>query len=166
MRFILSLLLLCCTVQLTAAPAKKGKAKAKAKTTAKAKGKAKTVKGPRQLVIADRGEAGNHSKPGEPSGCIAIDTNAPRTVRFAAKELQNYLRLITTARYSIQYNADPKSWKPTMFVLGTKECPIIKQYVTPGSSAEKMVKELKDDGYCVLQRGANKILIIGNNPNT
>lgn len=164
MRFILSLLLLCCTVQLTAAPAKKGKAKAKAKTAVKAKGKAKTVKGPRPLVIADRGEAGNHSKPGEPSGCIAIDTNAPRTVQFAAKELQNYLRLITTARYSIQYNADPKSWRPTMFVLGTKECPIIKQYVTPGSSAEKMVKELKDDGYCVLQRGANKILIIGNNP--
>ena len=153
MRFILSLLLLCCSAQLMAAPAKKSKAKAKAKTVAKgktAKGKASNL-----IPIADRGEACGH---------IAIDVNAPRTVQFAAKELQNCLQMITTARYPIQHNAPTNSWKPTIFVLGTKNCPIIKQYAAPGSSVEKMVKKLKDDGYCVIPRSGNKILIIGNNP--
>ena len=165
MRFILSLLLLCSTLQLMAAPAKKGKAKgAKTKTGAvdKAKGtktkaiaKGTEAKKTRSIAIADRGEACGH---------IAIDLNAPRTVRYAAEELQNYLRLITTARFPILHNADPNSWKPTIIVLGTKDCPIIKQYLAEGSSAAKAVKKLKDDGFCVLQRGPNKILIIGNNP--
>ena len=152
MRLFLSCLLLCCSVQLMAAPAKKGKAKAKAKTAAKAATApvAKDSKGPRQLPIADRGEACGH---------IAIDLNAPRPVQYAAAELQNYLRLITTSRYSITHDAS--HWKPTIFVLGTKDCPIIKPFIK-GMTAREVAK-LKDDGYGVFQR-SNKILIIGNNP--
>ena len=147
MRLFISLLLVCCSVQMMAAPAKKAKGKAKAKVAAKAKPAPKTG---RQRPIADRGEACGH---------IAVDLKAPRTVQFAAKELQNYLRMITTAHYSIQHNAD--HWKPTTFVLGTKDCPIIKPFLK-GTTARE-VKKLKDDGYFVAQR-ANKILLIGNNP--
>ena len=142
MRIILSVLMLFSALMLTAAPAKKGK-----KIVKKAAAKAKTAA--RALPIADRGEACGH---------IAIDLNAPRTVQYAAKELQNYLRMITTARYSIQHNAD--HWKPTTFVLGTKDCPIIKPFLK-GTTARE-VKKLRDDGYAVFQR-FNKILIIGNN---
>lgn len=156
MRFILSLLLLCSTMQLMAAPAK-GRAKAKAKTTAKGKKTAVKSKAVRSILIADRGEAG-----GTNGGHIAIDLDAPRTVQFAAKELQNYLRLITTARYPIQHNADPAIWKPTIFVLGTKDSPIMKPYLEKGAAARD-VKKLKDDGYAVFKR-SNKILIVGNNP--
>ena len=150
--FVSLLLLLCCSVQLTAAPARKGKGKAKAKVTAKAKAApaAKSSKAGRQLPIADRGEACGH---------IAIDLNAPRPVQYAALELQNYLRLITTSRYSITHDAS--HWKPTIFVLGTKDCPIIKPFLK-GMTAREVAK-LKDDGYGVFQR-ANKVLIIGNNP--
>ena len=152
MRLFLSLLLLCCSFQMMAAPAKKGKGKAKAKTVAKGKAaaKSKSSKNGRLIPIADRGEACGH---------IAIDLNAPRPVQHAAKELQNYLRLITTSRYSISHDAS--HWKPTIFVLGTKDCPIIQPFLK-GMTARD-VKKLKDDGYGVFQR-ANKILIIGNNP--
>ena len=104
----------------------------------------------RTLPIADRGEALGH---------IAIDVDAPRTVQFAARELQNYLRMLTTARYPIQHDAS--HWKPTIFALGTKDSPIIQQFLK-GTTARE-VKKLRDDGYAVFQR-FNKILIIGNNP--
>ena len=45
---------------------------------------------------------------GEAAGFIAVDVNASRPIKFAASELQNYLRKITTARYSVQHNAAVK----------------------------------------------------------
>ncbi len=100
------------------------------------------------LTIAANGEAAGH---------IAIDVNAPRAVKFAARELQNYLRKITTARYAVQHNCN--GWKETIFILGTKDCPIIKPFMNGKIAAE--VKKLKFDGYAVFRR-SNKIIIIGN----
>ena len=100
------------------------------------------------LTIAANGEAAGH---------IAIDVEAPRPVKFAAKELQNYLRKITTARYPVQHNAD--GWKETIFILGTKDCPIIKPFMTGKIASD--VKKLVFDGYAVFRR-SNKIIIIGN----
>ncbi len=144
MRSLLSIIMLCSAFALFAAPA----GKVRKPKTVKAKN-AGTKKVP-PITIAVKGEASGH---------IAIDLDAPRAVQYAAKELQNYLRLITTSRYSIQHNAD--HWKPTIFVLGTKDCPIIKPFLRGG--ALRSVQKLKDDGYTVLKR-SNKILIIGNNP--
>ena len=93
---------------------------------------------------------------------IILPKKCSKNTEYAAKELQNYLKMITTSRYPIQHNAELSSWKPTIFVLGTKDCPIIKQYLAPGSYPEKTVKKLKDDGYCVISRSGNKLLIIGN----
>ena len=101
------------------------------------------------LTIAVNGEAAGH---------IAIDVNAPRPVKFAASELQNYLRKITTARYPVQHNAN--GWKETIIILGTKDCAFVKPFLTgtiPGT-LEKLIY----DGYAVFRRG-NKLLIIGNN---
>jgi len=95
---------------------------------------------------------------GEAAGHIAVDVNAPRPVQFAASELQNYLRKITTARYPVQHNAGVKG--ATVFILGTKDCSFIKPFMD--EKIVEAVKKLKFDGYGVFCRG-NKIIIIGNN---
>ena len=94
---------------------------------------------------------------GEASGHIAIDVNAPRPVKFAAEELQNYLRKITTARYPVQHST--AGWQSTIFVLGTQDSPLVKSLLT--SADKKVLKTLKYDGYAVFKRN-NKIMIIGN----
>ena len=102
------------------------------------------------LTIAKNGEAAGH---------IAVDINAPRAVQFAASELQNYLRKITTARYPVQHNAN--GWKETIFILGTKDSPIVKPFLTGKTAGE--IEKLEFDGYAVFRR-SNKIIIVGNTP--
>ena len=100
------------------------------------------------LTIASNGDAAGH---------IAIDVNAPRPVKFAASELQNYLRKITTARYSIKQSTGEET--STIFILGTKDCPFVQPFIDEKIAAQ--IKKLQFDGYGVFRRG-NKILIIGN----
>ena len=100
------------------------------------------------LTITSNGDAAGH---------IAIDVNAPRPIKFAASELQNYLRKITTARYQVQHNTD--SEKDTIIILGTKDCSFIRPHLDEKMKTE--LKKLKYDGYAVFRR-ANKLFIIGN----
>ena len=133
--FLLTVVLSVCV--LSAAPAA-GKARPKAPNT------------PPPLPIAVKGRACGH---------IAIDPNAPRTIQYAALEMQNYLDKITTAHYPIQTNVSP--WQETTIVLGTPESQIIKPFIR-GAFARDL-KKLKDDGYAVIRRH-NKLFIVGNNP--
>ena len=88
------------------------------------------------LTITSNGDAAGH---------IAIDVNAPRPVQFAASELQNYLRKITTARYPVQHNADVKG--ATVFILGTKDCSFIKPFMD--EKIVEAVKKLMEHGGCL-----------------
>ena len=90
MKNLIILLILICSSVMIAAPAK---------SAAK-----KTVK---PVTVAVNGEA---------SGAIVIDSSADRTIQLAANELQNYLRLITTARYTVLHSAG--KYKSTDFILG------------------------------------------------
>ena len=96
---------------------------------------------------------------GEAAGYIAIEVDAPRTVKFAARELQNYLRKITTARYPVQHNWNNSVG--TVIILGTKDSKPIRKSLN--SADIKTLNKLKYDGYAVFLR-ANKIIIAGNNP--
>ena len=99
------------------------------------------------------------ARDGEAAGHIAIDVDAHRTVQFAARELQNYLRKITTARYSIQHNTNVP--QATIFILGTKNDSVVKPFLT-GKAKEKADK-IADDGYAVIKLGS-KILIVADQP--
>ena len=76
---------------------------------------------------------------GEALGHIAIDVNAPRPMKFAASELQNYLRKITTARFPVQHNTGDE--KSTIFILGSKDCSFIKPFID--DKMKEKIKELK-----------------------
>ena len=96
---------------------------------------------------------------GEAAGYIATEVDAPRPVKLAARELQNYLRKITTARYPVQHNWNIPG--KTIFVLGTKDSTPVRESLN--SADIKTLDKLKYDGYAVFRR-ANKIIIAGNNP--
>ena len=141
------LLAFAAVITLCAADAPAKKSPAKAKKTVRS---AKVPRTSPAVPIAVKGEACGH---------IAIDLDAPRPVQLAARELQNYLRKITTARYAVQHNTTGK--KTTIFILGCKDAPVIKPFLQ-GKLAQA-VKKLKDDGYAVFRRG-NRIIIVGNTP--
>ena len=85
---------------------------------------------------------------GEAATAIVVDDNADRVVWQAARELQNYFRKISSARIPIRNVAYTNS---SNIVLGTPESPAI-QPVLKGT-ALKLVKQIKDDGYAVINRG-------------
>ena len=139
MKRFLSMLLLLCAVALLAAPAK---ARTRAKKSAKGK--------PAAVAIASKGEA---------VAVIAVDANAHRTVKYAASELQNYLRQITTARLAIR--SELPGWKTSSIVLGTVDSPLVKKVI--GNSKANYAKKLKYDGYGVYVSG-NRIVIYAKTP--
>ena len=96
---------------------------------------------------------------GEAQGHIAIDADAPRPIQHAARELQNCIKLISSALYPIQH--DTIMQKPVTFVLGTRDSKVVKPLLN--APALKMLDRLQDDGFAVLVRG-RKIMLIGNNP--
>ena len=104
----------------------------------------------KQFAIAAHGEALGH---------IAIDVDAARPIQHAARELQNCIKLISSALYPIQHNTNLQ--KPVTFVLGTRDSEVVKPLLN--APALKMLDKLQDDGFAVLVRG-RKILLIGNNP--
>ena len=139
MKRFLSMLLLLCAVALLAAPAK---ARARAKKSAKGK--------PAAVAIASKGEA---------VAVIAVDANAHRIVKYAASELQNYLRQITTARLAVR--SELPGWKTSSIVLGTVDSPLVKKVI--GNSKANYSKNLKYDGYGVYVSG-NRIVIYAKTP--
>ena len=88
-----------------------------------------------QIPIAKKGEAVSR---------IVIDADAPVAVHHAARELQNYFRLLTTARISIM-NALPGGWQSSAVVLALTDSPLVEKIVT-----DEMKKKLAGtDGYAV-----------------
>ena len=67
------------------------------------------------------------AKDGEAVSRIVIDLNAPVTVQYAARELQNYFRQITTARLPIMNG--PGGWQVTSIMLGTMDSPLIQPVI-------------------------------------
>ena len=128
MKKFLSMLLLLAAVVLSAAPKP---------------GTAKTLK------VAVNGEA---------STAIVIDDKADRVVWQAARELQNYFRMISSARIPIRNLAYSNS---SNIVLGTPESPALKPVLK--GTALKLVKQIKDDGYAVFSRGY-RLCIVGKTP--
>ena len=98
---------------------------------------------------------------GEARSVIIVDVDAPRPLQHAARELQNYFKLITSAKVSIyQQQANPND---TCFVLGTPDSIHVKKYMDKKIAAA--LKEIGDtDGYAVFFRDGNKVLIVGNQP--
>ena len=102
-----------------------------------------------QIPIAEKGEAVSR---------IVIDANAPVAVHHAARELQNYFRLLTTARISIM-NGMPGGWKTSAVVLALTDSPLVEKIVT-----DKMKKQLADtDGY-VVKASKRRLYIIASRP--
>ena len=88
-----------------------------------------------KVKIAENGEAVSR---------IVIEPDSSVAVQHAARELQNYFRLISTARVSIM-NALPGGWKTSAVVLVLTDSPLAQKIVTP-----KMKKQLEGtDGYAV-----------------
>ena len=99
------------------------------------------------------------AKDGEAVSRIVIDLDAPRTVEFAARELQNYFRLITTARLPIMNG--PGGWQVTSIFLGTTDSPLIEPVI---KNDPKLRKQLEgNDGYAVKVNG-NKMYIFSSCP--
>ena len=85
--------------------------------------------------IADKGKAASR---------IVIDADSPIPVQFAARELQNYFRLISSARISIM-NGLPKETETASIVLALTGSPLAEGAVT-----DEIRKQLADnDGYAV-----------------
>ena len=93
---------------------------------------------------------------GKAVSAIVIGKDAHRTVKYAAKELQNYFRLITTAQVPVAELA-PRG--KTAFVLGTVDSPLVKKFIGKDKNAGK----LKFDGYAVLAKG-NTVVIYSKTP--
>ena len=92
---------------------------------------------------------------GKAVSAIVIGKDAHRTVKYAAKELQNYFRLLTNAKVSIRQSVP--GGKTASFILGTVDSPLVKKFV--GKDAAKF----KYDGYAVAVKG-NTVVIYANNP--
>ena len=63
---------------------------------------------------------------GKAVSAIVIGKDANRTVKYAAGELQNYFRLITTGQVPI-VELMPAGGKTASFVLGTVDSPLVKK---------------------------------------
>ena len=92
---------------------------------------------------------------GNAVSAIVTGKNADRTVKHAAKELQNYFRLISSAEVPIQQSLP--GGKKSSFVLGTVDSPLVKKFIG------KDTAEFKYDGYAVAVKG-NTVIIYANNP--
>ena len=99
------------------------------------------------------------AKDGEAVSRIVIDLDAPRTVEFAARELQNYFRLITTARLPIMNG--PGGWQVTSIFLGTTDSPLIEPVIKNDPNLRKQLEG--NDGYAVKVNG-NKMYIFSSCP--
>jgi|GEM_PF-6868114 len=98
------------------------------------------------IRIADRGKAVSR---------IVIDPAAPVPVHFAARELQNYFRLISGARVSIMNGLS--EGRQTAVVLALTGSELAKPVETP-----ELKKQLEDgDGYAVRVRPRKLYLIAG-----
>ena len=87
---------------------------------------------------------------GEPVGYIAVEEGADRVIWKAARELQNYIKLITSAKPSI-YNYYGNNTK-NVIVLCTADSALLKPVLR--GTARNLVNGIKDDGYAVLVRGS------------
>ena len=70
----------------------------------------------------------------EALACIVVDLNAPRPIQHAARELQNYFKLLTNARVSIHqtpvYLEKRISCKDMVFFIpGTPDSVYVKKYM-------------------------------------
>ncbi len=99
---------------------------------------------------------------------IIVDLNAPRPIQHAARELQNYFKLLSNARISIYQSPVTLEKRITCkdmvyFIPGTPESSYVKKYMDKKIAAA--LKKIGDtDGYAVFIRGKNKILIVANKP--
>ncbi len=94
---------------------------------------------------------------GKAVSAIVIGKDANRTVKYAAGELQNYFRLITTCKVPI-VELMPGG-KNTTFVLGTVDSPLVEKFIGKDKNAAK----LKFDGYAVFAKG-NTVVIYSKTP--
>ena len=95
---------------------------------------------------------------GKAVSAIVIGKDANRTVKYAAGELQNYFRLITTCKVPI-VELMPAGGKNTTFVLGTVDSPLVEKFIGKDKNAAK----LKFDGYAVFAKG-NTVVIYSKTP--
>ena len=102
------------------------------------------------VKIAENGEAVSR---------IVVDLEAPAPVQFAARELQNYFRQITTARVSIMNGTG--GWKTTAVILGTVDSPLVKPVMEKDARLKKQLEG--NDGYAVKVNG-NKLYIVSSCP--
>ena len=93
---------------------------------------------------------------GKAVSVIVVDADAHRTVKFAAKELQNYFHLIAGAAPDVR-NKLPDDGKTSSIILGTADSPLVKKFIGENSA------ELKYDGYAVAAKG-NIVVIYADNP--
>ena len=99
---------------------------------------------------------------------IIVDLDAPRPIQHAARELQNYFKLLSNARISIYQCPVTLPKRITCkdmvyFIPGTPESTYVKKYMDKKIKAA--LKKIGDtDGYAVFVRGGNKILIVANKP--
>ena len=98
----------------------------------------------------------NVASKGKAVSVIVVDADAHRTVKFAAKELQNYFRLIAGAAPDVR-NKLPDDGKTSSIILGTADSPLVKKFIGENSA------ELKYDGYAVAAKG-NIVVIYADNP--
>ncbi len=103
------------------------------------------------LVFTASGAVLPVAKQGEAVSAILIDIDAPRPVRHAAGELQNYYRLLTTARIPILQRC-PDS-KQVCFILGTIDSPLIKPVLSAPHAKEYVRRLTGTDGFAVDIRG-------------
>lgn len=129
--------------------------KAKAKTKGKVKSQKRKVKTKAKAAVVKNLQIAVN---GEAATVIVIEDNASRVIHHASRELQNYFRLMSSARVPIHntaYNNSP------VIVLCTVDSPMI-QPVLKGT-ASKLVARIKYDGYAVFMRG-NKMFITARTP--
>ena len=135
-RFFLSMLLVSSFVVATAPCRAMGKAQPSAPT------------GGISVAVAAKGKA---------ASVIVVDANAHRTVKFAAKELQNYFRLLTKARIPIRQSMP--GGKISSFVLGTVDSPLVGKII--GKNRNSV--QFKYDGYAVFAQD-NTVVICADTP--
>lgn len=119
----------------------------KAEKTAKAEG----TKNVKRIQVAKNQEAVRY---------IVIDDRDSRVIHHAARELQNYFRLMSGASVSVNNVVHRNS---PAIVLGTVDSTPVKAVLTPKSSALKLVKRIKYDGYAAFVRNG-KLYIVGKTP--
>lgn len=88
---------------------------------------------------------------GEAASAILVDLDAPRPVQHAARELQNYFRLLSTARIPILQSC-PDS-RQICFIIGTLDSPLIKPVLNAPHAVEYVRRLQGNDGFAVDIRG-------------